>query len=155
MMRLPNFLRKTLFIVGLGWAILGLLNLVITWSDVEQLANEEISQDTAQQSYFVVHIFVYFLPGLLLIGLGTLIEPAPKEPTQGNRLTRDELSELQERLNSLGYTPGGTDGVCDATTQAAITAYQRNQGLPVTGQPTNELLQSLRKQAGSSDQPSR
>jgi len=48
--------------------------------------------------------------------------------------------ELQRRL----YYVGEVDGEVDDQTRAAIRAYQRDAGLPVTGQPSAELARHLR-----------
>jgi peptidoglycan hydrolase-like protein with peptidoglycan-binding domain len=48
--------------------------------------------------------------------------------------------ELQRRM----YYVGEVDGVVDDQTRAAIRAYQRDAGLPVTGEPSAELARQLR-----------
>ncbi|UWR03272.1 lytic murein transglycosylase [Ruegeria conchae] len=58
-------------------------------------------------------------------------------------LTLDDRKELQRRLTSAGYDTQGADGVIGKNTEAAISAYQRANGLSVTGQPSVALLQSL------------
>jgi membrane-bound lytic murein transglycosylase B len=59
-------------------------------------------------------------------------------------MTKADRQELQERLTAAGFDTGGTDGVIGAKTKAAISAYQASEGLPVTGEPTLELLRRLR-----------
>ena len=59
-------------------------------------------------------------------------------------LTIEDRKDLQARLTAAGYDTGGTDGVIGSRTTAAIEAYQRANGLPVTGQPSQALLQRLR-----------
>ncbi|NJM84704.1 MAG: lytic murein transglycosylase [Tabrizicola sp.] len=59
-------------------------------------------------------------------------------------LTIEDRQELQRRLTAAGFDTGGSDGVIGARTTAAISAYQANAGLPVTGEPTLELLRRLR-----------
>jgi peptidoglycan hydrolase-like protein with peptidoglycan-binding domain len=58
--------------------------------------------------------------------------------TVDRALTRME-SELQRHL----YYVGEVDGEVDDQTVAAIRAYQRDAGLPVTGRPTPDLLRHL------------
>ncbi len=60
-------------------------------------------------------------------------------------LTIDDRKELQTRLTAAGFDTGGADGVIGSRSTAAIEAYQRASGLPVTGQPSPALLQSLRQ----------
>jgi peptidoglycan hydrolase-like protein with peptidoglycan-binding domain len=51
---------------------------------------------------------------------------------------------IQEELALHGYRAGPADGVMGPQTQAAIRAYQRDAGLPVTGVATKELLDHLK-----------
>ena len=43
----------------------------------------------------------------------------------------------------LGFEPGNINGVMDVTTQIAISEFQAMQGLPVTGEPSEELATML------------
>jgi lytic murein transglycosylase len=65
-------------------------------------------------------------------------------PPDANGLTIDDRKELQRRLTAAGFDTGGADGVIGSNTTAAISAYQAQAGLPVTGQPSLSLLQRLR-----------
>ncbi len=58
-------------------------------------------------------------------------------------MTLADRQELQRRLTAAGYDTEGSDGVIGAKTRAAISAYQRDRGLPVTGEPSAELLRTL------------
>ena len=59
-------------------------------------------------------------------------------------LTMADRQELQRALTAAGFDTGGTDGVMGAKTKAAISAYQASAGLPVTGEPSPDLLRRLR-----------
>ena len=59
-------------------------------------------------------------------------------------MTKADRQDLQQRLTAAGFDTGGTDGVMGAKTKAAISAYQASVGLPVTGEPSLELLRRLR-----------
>lgn len=65
-------------------------------------------------------------------------------PPDATGLTIEDRKELQRRLTAAGFDTGGADGVIGARTAEAISAYQRSAGLPVTGQPSRELLLRLR-----------
>ncbi|MEM8957411.1 MAG: lytic murein transglycosylase [Pseudomonadota bacterium] len=65
-------------------------------------------------------------------------------PPDATGLTIDDRKELQTRLNRAGYDVGTADGVVGKKTEAAISAYQRANGLAVTGKPSQALLQQLR-----------
>jgi membrane-bound lytic murein transglycosylase B len=65
-------------------------------------------------------------------------------PPDANGLTKADRVTLQQRLTARGFDTQGSDGVIGANSEAAIRAYQASQGLPVTGTPSQALLQSLR-----------
>ncbi|SHH95158.1 lytic murein transglycosylase [Marivita hallyeonensis] len=74
-------------------------------------------------------------------GAGPLRTPFPPD---ANGLTKADRIALQQRLTARGFDTGGADGVIGRNTEAAISAYQQSRGLPVTGTPSQALLQSLR-----------
>ncbi len=59
-------------------------------------------------------------------------------------MTIADRQELQRRLTSAGFDTEGSDGVIGPKTRSAISAYQARAGLPVTGEPTLDLLARLR-----------
>ena len=65
-------------------------------------------------------------------------------PPDANGLTKDMRIELQQRLTAAGYDTQGADGVIGTNTRTAISAYQAASGLPVTGEPSVDLLNRLR-----------
>ncbi|MEL6871966.1 MAG: peptidoglycan-binding protein [Pseudomonadota bacterium] len=50
---------------------------------------------------------------------------------------------VQRELQLKGYAPGSVDGVDGLRTGAAIVAYEFDHGLPLSGQPSDDLLQTL------------
>ncbi|WP_144445644.1 SEL1-like repeat protein [Inquilinus limosus] len=64
---------------------------------------------------------------------------APERPATGA-----EIREIQQLLASLNLDPGQPDGRLRPKTRLAIATFQRGQGLPVTGQPSAEVLEALR-----------
>src|SRR5690242_19253561 len=48
-------------------------------------------------------------------------------------LRGDDVTELQRRLNALGFDAGREDGILGRATVAALTEFQRNAGLPADG----------------------
>jgi len=60
---------------------------------------------------------------------------------------RDGSSELtraiQRELAAKGYETGGVDGIASPVTQAAIMAYEADNGLAVSGEPRQGLLQHI------------
>ena len=59
-------------------------------------------------------------------------------------MTKQDRQELQRLLTARGFDTGGTGGVIGAKTKAAISAFQGSIGVPVTGEPSLELLRRLR-----------
>ena len=53
------------------------------------------------------------------------------------------VKAVQQALNDAGYNCGKPDGAAGKKTKAAITQYQTDKGLEVTGTVTDELLRSL------------
>ncbi|HEX6103159.1 MAG TPA: peptidoglycan-binding domain-containing protein [Alphaproteobacteria bacterium] len=50
---------------------------------------------------------------------------------------------LQDRLDRAGYDPGPVDGRLGGRTQSALREFERDAGLPVTGQPSRTALAAL------------
>lgn len=73
------------------------------------------------------------------------IPPAPGRPP-ADQTTRELVMASQMLLERLGYNPGTPDGVTGDQTRRAVRAFQRDQGMPVTGQVTLELLSQLQRQ---------
>lgn len=76
-----------------------------------------------------------------IAGGGPLITPFGPD-AQG--MTLDDRKALQKRLTARGFDTDGLDGVIGSKTQAAISAYQKSVGLPVTGLPSVALLERLK-----------
>lgn len=53
------------------------------------------------------------------------------------------VKAIQTHLGRRGYEPGTPDGVVGVITRAAIMAYEHDQGLPLTGEPSEQVLQHL------------
>ena len=65
-------------------------------------------------------------------------------PPDAAGMTKADRIALQRRLTARGFDAGGADGVVGPDTRRAIGAYQSSRGLPATGEPSMELLRSLR-----------
>lgn len=75
-----------------------------------------------------------------IAGGGPLQTPFPPD---ANGLTKDDREEIQRRLTARGFDTDGVDGVIGTNSRSAISAYQRSEGLPVTGDPSPQLLRRL------------
>ncbi len=51
---------------------------------------------------------------------------------------------VQKELTRRGYQPGAIDGAVGLVTRAAILAYENDNGLPLSAEPSPELLAHLR-----------
>ena len=69
-------------------------------------------------------------------------EPAPAYPSGVG--AGSVAAPVQEELTRRGYYHGPIDGVVGPGTRAAISAYQKNHGLEVSGAIDETLLRSLR-----------
>jgi localization factor PodJL len=58
--------------------------------------------------------------------------------------TPAQVAEVQRLLNQLGYSPGAASGKTTAQTQNAIRAFETDNELPMTGEPSVSLLRRLR-----------
>lgn len=58
-------------------------------------------------------------------------------------LTINDRKRMQARLTAMGYDTKGSDGVIGPATRDAISAFQAARGMPVTGEPSQQLLQML------------
>jgi len=61
----------------------------------------------------------------------------------GHMLQGDDVSELQERLLSLGFTPDRVDGVFGPNTEQAVRRFQADVGLSVDGTVGPETLRAF------------
>lgn len=72
--------------------------------------------------------------------------PAPPPPPAGPRYGL--VYDIQVSLTRLGYAPGIVDGRYGRRTGRAISAYQHDYQLLVTGQPSPALLDHMRAHGG-------
>lgn len=92
-------------------------------------------------------------------GVGALVggaasaaaRPAPPPPRYGPpppAYNSGLVYNIQVSLTNLGYDPGPVDGVYGRRTADAISAYQYNNQLPVTGQPSGAVYSHMRQSGG-------
>jgi len=72
---------------------------------------------------------------------------AAHPPQEDQRLSNDQVRELQSLLVDLGYDAGGVDGRLGPRTRAAIRDFQRSHGLPEDAFADPILLGQLRSAA--------
>jgi outer membrane protein assembly factor BamE (lipoprotein component of BamABCDE complex) len=59
-------------------------------------------------------------------------------------VTQAQVLEVQQLLNKNGFSAGAPDGIMGSKTQNAIIQFQQTQGLPVDGEVSENLLNTLR-----------
>ena len=85
----------------------------------------------------------YLLAGASALML-TLALPLPSTAQTYTVLTiAYSVAAVQRGLNDLGYSAGPVDGLMGSKTRGAIRAYQIDNGLPVSGQPSRSLNEHL------------
>ncbi len=78
-------------------------------------------------------------------GRGTLQEsPRRGAATSAGSEVRDLVLSVQRELQVRGYYDGALDGIAGPNTRAAVRAFQRDAGFPVTGEVDERLLAELR-----------
>ena len=68
---------------------------------------------------------------------------ADRRPVDSSATYLEQMKLTQETLRSFGYAPGAFDGIMRFETVSALRAFQREQGLTVTGQANPETLAAL------------
>ncbi len=61
-------------------------------------------------------------------------------------LTSEDVTELQDRLNDLGFGPIIADGIAGTKTKAAVWAFQTENDLPATGELNASTVFALRSE---------
>jgi len=70
--------------------------------------------------------------------------PIQNMPPNEQALSRNDVLELQELLNQMGFDAGPVDGIMGGQTRSAIRQYQRRSGMPQDGYASYALLETLR-----------
>jgi hypothetical protein len=65
-------------------------------------------------------------------------------PVYDERFWQDLAARVQSKLARRGYYHGQTNGVIDSDSRPAIRAFQKGQGLPVTGLIDPGVLKALK-----------
>ena len=81
-------------------------------------------------------------PAIELVKLPPVSTDLPA-PETGEGGAEHLLKAVQRELAARGYDIGPEDGKPSGRTAAAISSYQKGQGLPVTGVATDELLRHI------------
>jgi peptidoglycan hydrolase-like protein with peptidoglycan-binding domain len=77
------------------------------------------------------------------IALPQLLPATQEAAVPAAGLSPQAIRNVQQRLRSLGFYRGGTDGIWGAGTQSALERFQRGRGLEATGQLNPVTVQAL------------
>lgn len=70
-----------------------------------------------------------------------IVNPHPDRPSPSG--TSAQILSVQQAMNSFGYGPIAADGMFGSETSAAIQRFEMNQGMPITGQISDDLMVRL------------
>jgi peptidoglycan hydrolase-like protein with peptidoglycan-binding domain len=70
-------------------------------------------------------------------------EHAVHKSVPAQELTEAQIRRYQEQLETAGFDPGAEKGTMTPETEAALRAYQKSYGLPVTGTLDEATQRSL------------
>ncbi len=84
--------------------------------------------------------------------LATQWQSKTQEAEKSEPVKKETIAAIQERLKELGHYSGAIDGLMGSRTERSIRRYQKAQGLPQSGKPTQALLEHLQETAA--EQPS-
>ena len=85
------------------------------------------------------------LTATIIIALTLLSTPALASPTLSKNSRGEDVLTLQKKLYLIGYDITELDGVYGAETEKAVSAFQRDNKISVTGIVTNVTWRALRK----------
>jgi len=76
-------------------------------------------------------------------------KPAPEPPSDPQQpkssMRAGQIQAIQLLLRDLGFYDNTTNGTLGPATRTAIREFQRSNGDPETGEPSEKLLEDLRK----------
>jgi peptidoglycan hydrolase-like protein with peptidoglycan-binding domain len=78
-------------------------------------------------------------PTLMRLGL----QKSDGTARASNRYGSGTIRKVQATLNARGYKAGAVNGVLDQSTQSALRAFQKSEGLKITGRPNPRTLAHL------------
>jgi hypothetical protein len=90
----------------------------------------------------------YYYPYSYPRGRAVYAAPQKQLRARGRVARNNVIAGIQSSLTRLGYSPGPVDGLMGGKTVTSIRAYQSANGLLVTGQPSQALLQHMKSRGG-------
>lgn len=108
----------------------------------------------SKRSFIIGLAVIFMMPGLAfgsgsekygsgVYSEGMTSETTAIEQTGSLSLNSDQVMEMQNLLRVRGYDVGAADGMLSNQTSDAISKYQADQKLTITGTPTPETVRAL------------
>ncbi len=113
--------------------------------------NTQQQQGGLQSQYDSAYAQCMYAKGNQVPGFAPRTGVAPMPPSampQAAPAASAEVQATQQQLIRLGYLHGAADGVAGPQTRGAIEAFQRANGMAVTGRPSAHLLSVLQASPG-------
>lgn len=93
-------------------------------------------------------VLIYFWRGLLILLVNIMIIAMLLNSGAAHALSKygstgSEVTQIQQRLQELGYNPGKVDGIYGTQTQNAVISFQRDYGLADDGIAGPKTLEAL------------
>jgi peptidoglycan hydrolase-like protein with peptidoglycan-binding domain len=80
-----------------------------------------------------------------------IAEAAGFTASTGDAKGDDTVRQIQEKLAELGYEPGTADGFPGEKTREAIANFERDRGLPQTGEASPKVLAEIERLTGAAN----
>lgn len=78
-----------------------------------------------------------------LVNGAQVLASVDRRPVDSSATYLEQMKLTQETLRSFGYAPGDITGIMRVEPASALRAFQREQGLKITGQANPETLAAL------------
>jgi hypothetical protein len=90
-----------------------------------------------------VLVFMLAVQYYELVNDARALVSAEQRPVDSSAIYIQQMKLTQDTLKSFGYAVGASNGIMRFETAAALSAFQREQGLKITGQANPETLAAL------------
>ena len=87
-------------------------------------------------------LFIIFLVNIIVISVFNII-PNADAASYRRGSTGSTVSTIQEKLKNWGYYSGEVDGIYGSRTEAAVTSFQRKNGLTADGIAGPKTLEAM------------
>lgn len=100
--------------------------------------------------FFRSRPWIIVIAVILLLTVVTVSQAALGDRNLARGSRGPEVTELQKRLNMIGYVVGPIDGIFGRQTEAGVRLFQKERGLKVDGIAGRQTIGLLKKMTGES-----